>query len=37
MEYTELIPNLRWNSPIYNNINLLILSHPKQEFFLRLI
>ena len=33
MEYTELIPNLRWNSPIYNNINLLILSHPKQEFF----
>ena len=33
MEYTELIPNIRWNSPIYNNINLLILSHPKQEFF----
>ncbi len=28
MEYKELIPNERWNSPTLDTINILIISHP---------
>lgn len=30
MEYKELSPNVRWNSPVHETINILILSHPEQ-------
>lgn len=30
MQYTELIPNVKWNCPSGNNRNILIICHPQQ-------
>ena len=30
MKYTELIPNIKWNCPLDNNRNVLIICHPQQ-------
>lgn len=30
MKYTELIPNVKWNCPSYNNRNVLVICHPQQ-------